>query len=421
MAQQYVNNMNRLYYYIGGIALAVVVSGALTWFVFKASPQSTLSSSQPSQSGGFNDINNATQSAQGLPTHTNAPLAQPEVVSTTQKIFKISSGPIAGATFIQSLRPTTTVARFITADKGHVFDLVLDSQGSIPKSLSNTTIPGAANAVWAEKGTSVILQYIDGTTPKTLYLSVATTSASTTAPRLQFYPDGIVTLAVSPDGASVSYVLRTDSGIDGYISRANGSGGKKLFSLPLSQVEVRWPSQSTLLVHSRPAAGVPGIAFSVDVKTGSVAPLVYAPGLSATADVTFSNILIQTSEPGASMRNTYVHNIKTGVDQSLSWDPYPEKCVQSPVGTSTLVCAVPLSYQSPNYLDGWHQGTASAPDSILGYNLAAATSFLLASPGSAEEGGALVDIASLAVSPDGKYILYISKFDRSLWGVRLGE
>jgi hypothetical protein len=417
--------MNKQYlYYIGGVVAAVIVSAILAWFIF-ASGSATQTQTQTG-GGTFGSLDNSTTGATNTTGgSSNVPVSttqQTGVQVSQQKVFKLSDGPVAGATFIQTLHPTTTVARFIMADNGHAFDLVLDSQGAVPQALSNTTIPGAVSTLWVEKGNAAVLQYLDGSTQKTVYLGF-NASSTTNAPavKLQFYPDGITSLAASPDGTQVAYLLQTSTGVNGFVVKTDGTGGKLLFSLPLSEVQLRWPAQGTLLAYSNSAAGVPGISFAIDAKSGVVTPLLYAPGLTATADANFSHVLYQTTQPGATTRASYSHDVKGGTDKALSFDPFPEQCVQSPVAVSVLYCATPLSYVAANYLDLWHQGTASAPDSVLTFDLAAGTSTLLATPGSVSDGGIATDMLSIAVSPDGHYLLFVSKYDRSLWAVRLTQ
>ena len=234
--------------------------------------------------------------------------------------------------------------------------------------------------------------------------------------RLRFFPDNIKDLAVSPDGKSLAYLLQTASGVDGYTAPLD-STGKKLFSLPLSQILLSWPAPGTLLLASQSSAGVAGIAFSADAKTGALSPLLYANGLTAIADSTFSRVVYQTAETS---RATFVHTVKTGADIGLSFDPLPEKCAWSAATSTLLYCATPLSYTAPDYLDLWHQGAASAADALIAYDVALGKSQILTTPGG-RGGGISSDVAALAVSPGDKYLLFIKKGDRSLWGVRLGN
>jgi hypothetical protein len=331
---------------------------------------------------------------------------------------------------MQATRPTTTVARFVMQQNGHVLDLAIDSPGAVARAVSNTTIPGASQVTWEMQNTAArqmaagaVLQYLDGSTIKSVALifPAASTTASSTMPapgRIQFLPDNIRSLAASPDGLSLAYLVATQSGSDAYVARADGTSPKKLFSLPLSQVNISWPSAQAILAVSAAAMDVPGMAFSVNAVSGAVSPLLYAPGLTATADRGFNQVVYQSVTSQDHL--TYTHNTKTNLDRPLSFDPIPEKCIWSRLQESTMFCAVPIAYTAPSYLDLWHQGAASAADSIVSYNLITGRTEIVATPGSAD-GGVSSDIMQMALSADEKYLLFVSKGNRSLWGVRLKD
>lgn len=322
---------------------------------------------------------------------------------------------------IQTQNPTTTLARYIDQTDGHVYDLPLDVPGAIPRVVSNVTIPGGARAVWLQQGNAAVMQYLDGNTVKTVYLGFppASTTAGTLPTTIKFLPDNIVDIAASPDGNSVAYLLSTANGADGYIAKYDGTGAKKLFSLPLSQLLISWPAQSTLLVQTKSAAGVPGIAFSVSAKSGAVVPLVYADGLTATANPLLTEVIYQMQD-GATTPTSYSHNVKSGLNYKLSFNPFPEKCIWSGVELNTMYCAAPLQNEPANYLDLWHQGAASAADTIYLFNTASDVASILVIPGT-ENGATAADISQMSLSPDEHYLEYVTKGDRSVWGVRLTQ
>ncbi|MBC7836985.1 hypothetical protein H7X87_04415 [Acetobacteraceae bacterium] len=400
-----------------GIVVGIILVGISAWFFLHTSTQ-TQTADQPGNFGTGSDRS-------FTDTSTNSSATPTTGTSTTQlstkRIFKISDGPVAGATFVQTLRPTTTLARFVLADNGHVADLVLDSAGAVSRAVSNTTIPGVTRALWGEGGGSSIVQYLDGTVVKTAYLGFPATSTATSslnrATRLQFLPDGIADVAVSPDGKNVAYILKTSAGVDGYTAKIDGAGSKKLFSLPLSEILISWPSQNLLLAQMKSAANVPGSVFSVNVSSGAVTPLLYAPGLSINADKSFSRVMYQTVGINQS---SYIHDIESGNDIPLSSDPIPEKCAWSSISTAIIYCATPSQYVPPNYLDLWHQGAASVADTIVAFNTITGKSAILIAPGG-NQGGVESDIVEMSQSIDGRYLLFIKKGDRSLWGVRLGQ
>jgi len=414
-------NIQTIFYWGIGVVVVLAIAGG-AW-VFMTSPTPTNVPLSAQNSGfGAGDSRTVVVTQGGENVSATVPLT----TTSSQKIFKIIDGPVTTATLVQTPHPTTTLARYVLQENGHVLDIVLDNAGTVAKAVSNTTIPGTARGLWTEKGGGVLLQYLEDSITKSVYIGFplaaptagsgqATTSTKQQPSRIQFLPNNITDLGISPDGKQVAYLLKTAVGSDGYTAKIDGSASKKLFSTPLAELLVSWPAPQTLLLQTKSAAGVSGAAFSVNAASGAVVPLVYASGLTAIADSTFARIVYQkiTSEAAS-----FVHDVKTNKDRPLSFNPIPEKCILSKVQASVMYCAAPLSYVAPDYLDQWHQGIASAPDAIFSFDLNTGRSSILAAPGGGD-GGVSSDIAEFAVSPDDRYLVFIKKGDRSLWGVRL--
>ncbi|HVY73086.1 MAG TPA: hypothetical protein VG984_03510 [Candidatus Paceibacterota bacterium] len=389
---------------VAGVLILLGVAG-LVFFFSRTTPTSTSRTI-----GGFFGISQNVSTTQPDSGETNGALnGNP----TAQKVFKIADGPIAGAVFYQTGNPTTTIARYVVATNGHILDQPIDVPGAAARPASNTTIPGIVSAAWGRQATSTILQYVDSGVVKSVsFTFTATTSTVFVPPRIQFLPNNILSLAISPDSRSVAYLIATNGGSDGYIADVSGANPKKLFSVPFSQVLISWPTQSTLLVETKSAVGVPGVAFSVNSKTGVLVPMLYADGLSAIANSTFSKILYQTT--ANSEIKTYAHDTATGKDTSLVNNPILEKCAWSTVTNVVLYCAVSLDVtQNP---DLWHQGLLSSQDSIVQYDSNGGGGSVVTLPGNGGMSGA---IEQIGVSPDGAYLWFITRGDQSLWGVRL--
>ena len=237
------------------VAVGIAAAGAIVWLVYFNTPALNTATNTGSQFAQSENRTSTTVTETGG-TNTVEPVIFTEV--SDKKIFKIANGPIAGATLTQITRPaTSTVARFVIQTNGHAFDLILDSPGAVPKAVSNTTIPGIIKVTWSEKGRGALMQYFDASILKTVHFLLPPPASTTTVPvRVQFLPEEIASLAVSPDGANVAYLVKTAGGSDGYTANADGGSVKKLFSLPLSQISIAWPSAGTLLAQSAPAAGV---------------------------------------------------------------------------------------------------------------------------------------------------------------------
>lgn len=392
----------------GGVALA----SFLAWLILFKTPTVAPVTEQPSFGTGDNTT---TATLEQQSTTNGSGLVSERGIDNSQQVFKVADGPVAGAVLLQTTRPTSTIARYIMQTNGHAFDIVLDSPGAVAKSLSNTTLPGIARIVWSEAGRGAVAQYLDQGVIKTVHFGYPASGASSTVVRIQFLPPNISSIAASPDGSQITYIVPTTNGVDGYTSNPDGGAQKKLFSLPLSQVSIMWPSPNTLLVQSASAASTPGVLYSIDAKSGSVTPLLYANGLSATANRTFSRVVYQTVD---STRNSYAYDVRSGLSKALSFDPIPEACRWSPTASSTLYCAAPVSAVPANYLDLWHLGAASAPSTIVSFDTATGLSNIIAIPGQLG-GGEPGDATDISISPDEKYLLYVRKGDRSVWAVRL--
>lgn len=403
---------------VGIVVVAVIVFAIFAaWFLFfrtsgtpTVNQNGSVTQNSQSQSTGSNGAG-STQTVSGG-VNTNA--------AAQNKIFELAQGPVEDATFIQTFNPTTTLARYVMQDSGHVFDIPVDVPGAVARVVSNTTIPGLGSALWLNDGVGAVIQYTENGVIKTVSLEFSTddTSASSSV-SVHFLPDSIVGLAASPDGKSLVYLLAANSGVTGYLARADGSSPVKLFSSPLSQVLLSWPSKNTLLLQTKEAAGVPGIAFEVSAQTGAMTPLVYAQSLSASANPSFSKLIYQTAS-GSTARTTYAHDVASGKDLELPFNPLPEKCAWSSTSATLLYCAAPLTSTPANYLDLWHQGLEDTADSIFAFDIGQGITSVVAVPGGAQ-GGVAADIASIHVSPDGQYLLFVTKGDRSLWGVRLTQ
>ena len=417
-------NKTNVYYIAAGVV--VLIGIFVLMYIFRgASPTA------PGTTGGNFGAGENRSVTVGTSQGTNEPIpGQTALATTSAKVFKVNDGPVAGAILMQMGRPTTTVARFVMADSGHVFDIPLDSPGALARAVSNTTIPGIETAAWTtatggkgdQLGSGVVLQYIDQNKIKTLELAfpAATTTLSTQAAvHLQFFPDGTAQVAASPDGKSVAYLVPTAAGADVYTASPNGNNGKRVASLTLSQVLLSWPSNGFILAQSPAASGVPGVVFSINASSGALEPIAYGMDLTATADRAFSHMVYQTND--GNTRSSWARDIASGLNQPLSFDPYPEKCTWGNAALGTLYCAAPLQFEAMNYLDLWHTGLASAPDSIFGFNVGSGAASILAVPGSTLDGGESSDIDTLSTSPDDHYLLFIRKGDRSLWAVRLSS
>lgn len=412
----------------GGILAVILIIALLLRFFFGGGGAAVV----PAPSGGsFGEQGNTTsvspQTSQNVPPPLFVNGGGTQAVSA---VFKIADGPIAGAILFQTPNPTTTLARYISATDGHVYDLPLDSPGAVPRTVSNTTIPGIARVQWAKGGGAAVAQYQDSASGlRTISLQFPPSSATSTTripTGIHFFPDNLLGVALSPDGTSAAYLKSSSTGgTDGFVAPVSGIGEKKVFSFPLSQVVLSWPSAGSFLLYTKSAAGVPGAAFSIDAKNGNQTRLLSGNGLTASVDPAASTLVYTTDDGGPAQ--TFVQNMRSGTVRALSLSSitfgplFPEQCVWGGVSSAMLYCAAAQSVSVPSgFLDLWHRGEASAADSLLSLDTSSGTTTVLATPSSVV-GAEVPDIVALGVSQNGKYLFFITKHTRTLWGVRLTQ
>jgi hypothetical protein len=169
---------------------------------------------------------------------------------------------------------------------------------------------------------------------------------------------------------------------------------------------------------TKPNASVPGYAYMVNTKNGSVTTILQdLPDLSILVNPTGTNLIFSTSASG----RLYYYIIATGVAIELSPKTLPEKCVFDQ-GTiiakkDALYCAVPKNSINGNSLDNWYMGKETFSDEIWKYNLKDNTAQRIADIKS--EGGRDVDAIHLQLNSTSGILMFESKTDGSLWSLKL--
>ncbi len=416
---------------IGIVFGVVVLVLALGYFIYRA-----FQGSAPSGAAGIPSFGTTTGAVSQVPLGQGGVSAGALPVFTSAgagaqlpAVFKIADGPVVGAMIIETSRPTTTVARYVTGGDGHVLDMPLDVPGSVALPVSNTTIPGVEEAVWTESGRGVIVEYMSDGAVKSAHISLppvaAQATSSAAAPAVRFLVDNILSLAASPDGKSVAYLVRNaEGGADGYLANPDGGNPKKLFSLPLSQFILSWPTAANLFAYTASAASVPGVALKINARTGAATPTLYGQGLTALEDPTGAYALYRTDD--GTNASAFMMTLSTGATFVVSYPPslsapLPEQCAWgAPHGKNgaRAYCAAAAGGLPSGFLDYWHRGQASLPNIIAYIDRATNTLVPIATPGT-RDGGETSDITNISVSPDDRYLSFISKDDGVLWGVRL--
>lgn len=343
-----------------------------------------------------------------------------EEVVPAPRIRKISNDQIAGSTLIDT--SDTTVVRYVERGTGHIYEAHSDTL--VQKKISNTTIPKIYEAVWVEKGDSLLLRYLksDNETIETFYAKLGKINTETqedaSVGELEgtFLQTDIEELAISPNKTSLFSLVYGGSGSIGTISLPTGTKVSKTFSLPVKEFLVSWPKDSTLILTTKPSSNTLGYAYTLDSKNGSLNKILGdINGLTVLGNPTLTHLLYSEAKQGKVVLHSLT--LKDGTVVDIPIQTFPEKCVWSKKETLVLYCAVPREITSGEYPDLWYQGSVSFSDKIWKIDLKENSTALIAD--TREEVSTEVDAINLLLNEKEDYLTFTNKKDSSLWGIQL--
>jgi len=333
-------------------------------------------------------------------------------LTETPRLRQISATPVAGATVF--VRGKEIVYRYVERATGHIFETTSESFAQIR--VSNTTIPQVYNAIFVENGNGVIMQYLsEDEVIRTLYAEIVfdpeSGGGSITS---TFLPDNILSITVSPKGDKIFYLLRNSGvGSIGYVSNPDGSSPVEVFDSPIKEWGATWTATSRITLTSKPANGIPGVAFLVS-QNQNLSEYIFSGvlGLNTLVSPDESSFLFSESiEDGTTLFGT-----SDGITRNpeLPIVTFPnEKCVWR----KTLVfCGVPVDGDLGVYPDEWYQGVGSFYDSLYVIDM---ESGAVAEAQNFETLGVSMDIVSPHIDFTGRYLLFTNKRDLTLWAFRL--
>ena len=365
-----------------------------------------------SGSGGTQNPTTTTSGTSGQPT-TSGTQAAPV-------LKELSIRPSAGAVAIATTSTPSVLVHFIERGTGNVYGV--SPQSDTETRLSDTTIPKIEEALWDKTGTKVIARYAgdDGDSIKTYSASLTSQSTSTnqTIGSLQgsFLTDNISAIVANPDQNSLFYLLPNSAGSTGIISGFDGSKKNQVFDSLLKDFLVDWPTPTLVALTTKPSAGVPGLLFLLNTKTGGlIQAIAGVNGLTASVNPTGSLALYGESvAQGIALK---IYSFKDGSTEETSVSTLPEKCVWSKIDPTILYCSVPSYLPAANYPDDWYKGTVSFSDDIWKIDSATGAGQILVTLKNYAKQD--IDGTNLFLSPKEDYLFFTNKNDFHLWSLRL--
>ena len=415
------------------IALVVLILvGLAWWYFFLSSKGETLRESDAGRGAGLeapsfgsaigSTYENILSSLATLAGQTGA-----EGTTTPPRLLQVSKTPAAGLGFVELGSPsrknsdgqsTSTALRFVERSTGYVLEV--SPQSGVVTRLTNTLIPRVYEAEVSRDG-RVIERFLDGANGAVVTILGSIPVASTTAGDMlraltqQRLPDGIRSIAFSPDGKELLYIAPGETGgAAGVRVNADGAKPQKIFSSSIPGWRVDWLRDGRIILVQNASDGVPGYAYELG-KGGSLSPLVPpAPGLTLLARP-LSSALIFGASSGSSLTLSARLDKKSSVSE-LPLRTIADKCVWSPSEQFVVFCAVPQRPTPANFLDLRHRGEAHTADAWWRVDMSAGSTKLLYAPGDI-----MLDVENPAIDDAGAYIAFMNAADKSLWLLRIKE
>jgi hypothetical protein len=396
--------------------VALILIGLGWWYFFLNAKEESVHNADAGRGAGLNapSFGSAIGSTYENILSSLANLAGPAAESgkgALPRLSQISKTPAAGMGFTGG--GTSTMLRFVERSTGYVLEAAPET--GVVTRLTNTLIPRVYEAKVGRNG-NILDRFIDGGTAATILGVVppASSASSTSLVLMQKrLPDGIQSIAFSPNGKEIFYIaISADGGALGMRANADGTNPKQLFSTPVSGWQVDWLSDGRLILVQNASDGVQGYAYEL-AKDGSFSPLIPpAPGLTVLPRPS-SSALIFGSSSGSSLTLSAQLDKKSSISE-LPLRTVADKCVWSPSEQFTVFCAVPQRPAPANFLDLWHRGEAHTADAWWRVDMSAGSTELLYSPGDI-----ILDVENPMIDGSGEYIAFMNAADKSLWLLRV--
>ena len=396
------------------ILVATISLFGIAFFIFhKTAPSNPISGTslfpESSSSGTGSTSNTPKQSG------TNSTSSTSTDAIASDKEFKpvlkqLSHNAVSGFTVMRSgLEP---IVRYSERETGHIIDISPTTLETT--TVSNTTLPKIQTAIWSPKGDKVIFRSITAKGVDTAAYAVPAEAGKEGAIVPIAFPANTLDFVFSPDSKKVFFLERNGVGVVGKILDLATSAQKQIFSSPLAEWLLEWNSPQSIILTTKPSAGVSGFAISLDEKGNETRLIGNRPGLTVLGEPQGKQILF--SESADTRLATGIFNRTTETPSQYPIVTLPEKCTWSHLAIGGAYCAFPVHWPSAEMPDDWYKGLVFTDDAFAHIGSRFNTLYLRPSK---ERGGEALDATHLAVDRDEQFLYFINKLDGTLWSVQL--
>ena len=420
------------------IAAGLIFIGILALLTYKGSSSTTVAGTtqKTGLSSLFPFLSSSGSPVATSPTDTTGTAAPngnpPPAVTIASNLKQISQNVVAGLIALPksnapvsvnhsandsvatSVTENLPMVRYAEKGTGYIYDI--SAKGTDEKKVSSTVLSRAAIAQFGLNGNTVAVRYV-----KPDNVTVGTFLGTVTPPKDpaagiagtltgDFLPDGIIDLAISPDGKTLDYIVPVSGGSIGMNVKTDGSGRKQIFQSGFSEWLLDWKANG-LYATTKAAAGINGQLYKIST-TGSFQKVIgNVPGLTTVASPDGKKVLYGIGNGTGD--TLHIYTVKDNSDSNTGLGGLPEKCVWT-ADSSTVYCGVPQYMASDAYPESWYQGLEHFNDAV--WKIDASTGLTIKLTTGAE---GLIDMTNLTLAQDNSFLYFVNKNDGSLWSLDL--
>ncbi len=339
--------------------------------------------------------------------------------NTVPRLRHITTTPVAGADFV-TLKSKLSTIWYVDRANGNIFQTAPDSN-EVTR-LSRTTIPKVYEAFIGRGGDNLVFRLVDDVTEKIstfvgyLKNATSTTEGDTTKELVGTFVNGELTsfnLTAARDGFLAIEKTPTGSQADLFTFPSKKT---ILFTHAIKKWDIQALNSGTGLVTTAPSAQAQNTAFTVNLRNGSLIPLLDARnGFVLKGSPDGIHFLFSQNINNQLVFGTY--NSKTDEEKQLISPTIPDKCVWSTKNVLIVYCATPKVIPRGLYPDAWYQGRVFFSDTITAINVSTGDISTIANIES--EAKESIDATNLKLSPNEDYLIFTNKRDLTLWSLKM--
>ena len=307
--------------------------------------------------------------------------------------------------------------RYIAKANGNIYQS--ESGDNEERKYSELVMPDIHEALVGNNGAAIIMRYlapeseIIETFIRELPEEVLGADVSTEGKIAgNFLPQQVSDLSMTPDGSSIFYITKTNTGVSGITASAAGANKTQIFESTYSEWLTEWPQKDLVTLTTKPSANVLGYMYGINPNLKDFNKILGGiRGLTTRTSPNGKSVLFADETLKLS-----VFNRETGESKNLFVNTLPEKCAWGS-SSEVVFCGIPQFVPFGSYPDDWYKGQNAFTDNIWQINTLTGETTMLVNP--TKLVGESIDVIKPLVSQDGAYLYFINKKNSFLWELRL--